>query len=179
VLTRIVSVVLLCLCIVGCGTRTVVKAKGKSAEEWSKIIETGKGDARTDAISKIEMICAEDPTEVKHFKSALKHSDNDTRMAAIRAIGRLGPKGALAVADIQAIIANEGEVAYIKKDAEATLIAIQPAGAAPAAAPATGATAPAATPAPAAPAAPAPAATPAAPAAPAPAAAPATPAPKQ
>ncbi len=167
-LSRIVSLLLVCVCLVGCGTKLVVKANGKTAEEWAKVVKEGKSDARINALSLLVQICEQDPTQVPFLCEGLKHTDQATRMTAVKMIRNLGAKGALAVPDLQAIVGNESEDKFLKKEAEETLAAIQPAGAAPAAgAPAAGATAPAASPAPAAP----------APAA-APAAAPATPAPK-
>ena len=125
---RWICLLVMLLCIAGCNRKTVVKANNKTAEEWSKVLQTGKTDDRTKALDLISKICAADPTQVPFLAVGLKHDDVNTRLITIRFLKDLGPKASMAAPDLQALLANEAEEKHIKKEAEEALVVIVPGG---------------------------------------------------
>ncbi len=125
-------VLVLALVCFGCQKRTVLTVKGKTAEEWSKVVETAqKSDQRIDALIRLNDICLRDAAEVPFLAAGLKHADSNVRRTTLTFLRDLGPKASAATDLLKAMVNNEEEEASLRKDAEAALQAISPPPAAP------------------------------------------------
>ena len=115
---RWICLLVMLLCVAGCNRKTVVKANSKTAEEWSKVLQTGKTDDRTKALDLISKICAGRSDSGAFLGRRLEArrcqhaADRDSLLEKSR------PQGLDGCTDLQALLANEAEEKHIKKEAE-------------------------------------------------------------